>query len=133
MQSRGERAMKLYNTKKGTEFKTLKEFYNTIDGKNSLDGIRESVITGKAIKYKNKKITIEKPVEEVQTNLFDVVKIPNVLSINLASLELLNSELDDFKTKTEESSKEISKFVKEGAVTESSIIEQLKDAVACFK
>lgn len=133
MQSRGERAMKLYNTKKGTEFKTLKEFYNTIDGKNSLDGIRESVITGKAIKYKNKKITIEKPVEEVQTNLFDVVKIPNVLSINFASLELLNSELNDFKTKTEESSKEISKFVKEGAVTESSIIEQLKDAVACFK
>ena len=76
---------------------------------------------------------VEKPVEETQSSLFDVVKIPNILSIKLASLELLNLELNDFKTKTEESSKEISKFVKEGTVTESSIIEQLKDAVACFK
>jgi len=133
MQSRGNRAMKLYNTKKGTEFKTLKEFYSTIDGKNSLDGIRESVITGKGIKYKNKKVSIEKPVTETQSDLFDVVNVPNVLSVKLAAIELLNSELNDFKTKTEESSKEISKFVKEGIVTESSIIEQLKDAVACFK
>lgn len=133
MISRGERSMKLFNFKNGTEFKTLKEFYSTIDGKNRLEAIRESVITGKAVKYKTKKVTIAQPVEETQTNIFDVVNTPNVLSLKLNSLKAVNKELSDFKTKTEESSKEISKFVKEGAVTETSIIQQLKDAAACFK
>jgi hypothetical protein len=133
MQSRGERAMKLYNKKNGTEFKTLEGFAATKEGKQSLEGIRESVITGKPIKYKSKKTSIKKPTQEVQINLFDTVNTPTVLSTGRNILESLNDELADFKSIVEEKSKEISKFVDEDAISESSIIEQLKKAAECFK
>lgn len=132
MQSRGERAMKLYNSRNGTEFKTLEEFAAK-EGKQSLEGIRESVITGKPIKYKSKKVSVTKPIEEVQVTLFDTVETPNVLSTGRQILESLNNELADFKSIAQESSKEISKFVDEGTISESSIIEQLKKAAECFK
>ena len=133
MQSRGERAMKLYNSRNGTEFKTLEEFAATKEGKQSLEGVRESVITGKPIKYKSKKVSVKKPTEEVQITLFDTVETPNVLSTGRQILESLNNELADFKSIAQESSKEISKFVDEGTISESSIIEQLKKAAECFK
>lgn len=133
MQSRGERAMKLYNSKNGTEFKTLQEFAATKEGKQSLEGVRESVITGKPIKYKSKKVSVTKPTKEIQITLFDTVETPNVLSTGRKILESLNNELADFKSIAQESSKEISKFVDEGTISESSIIEQLKKAAECFK
>jgi hypothetical protein len=133
MQSRGERSMKLYNKKNGTEFKTLEEYAATKEGRKSLEAIRESVITGKPIKYTSKKTTVEKPSQEVQINLFDAVETPNVLSTGRNILESLNNELSDFKSIVEEKSKEISKFVDEGTISESSIIEQLKEAAKCFK
>ena len=134
MQARGERSMKRHNKDKGTTYKTLQEYYTGIDGgKGKLEGIRESVITGKAVKYTSKKVKIKQPVQEVQINLFDVVETPNVLSANRVVLENLNKELADFKSIVEENSKEISKFVEEGTVSESSILEQLKKAAECFK
>lgn len=133
MQSRGEKAMKLYNKKNGTEFKTLEEYAATKEGRKSLEGIRESVITGKRIKYASKKVTVTKPSEEIQINLFDTVETPNVLSTGRNILESLNNELADFKSIVQENSKEISKFVSEDPISESSIIEQLKKAAECFK
>lgn len=133
MQSRGEKSMKLYNKKNGTEFKTLEEYAATKEGRKSLEGVRESVITGKPIKYTSKKTTVKKPSQEVQINLFDTVETPNVLSTGRNILESLNNELSDFKSIVEESSKEISKFVDEGTISESSILEQLKEAAKCFK
>ena len=133
MQSRGEKAMKLYNKKNGTEFKTLEEYAATKEGRKSLEGIRESVITGKRIKYTSKKVTVTKPVEEVQISLFDTVETPNVLSTGRNILESLNNELADFKSIVQENSKEISKFVSEDPISESSILEQLKKAAECFK
>jgi len=133
MQSRGDRSMKLYNKKNGTEFKTLEEYAATKEGRKSLEGIRESVITGKPIKYTSKKTTVKKPSQEVQINLFDTAETPNVLSTGRNILESLNNELADFKSIVEEKSKEISKFVDEGTISESSIIEQLKEAAKCFK
>lgn len=133
MQSRGERSMKLHNKKNGTDFKTLEEYASIKDGRKKLEGIRESVITGKPVKYAPKKVSVKKPSEEVQINLFDTVETPNVLSTGRDILESLNNELADFKSIVEEKSKEISKFVDEDAISESSIIEQLKKAAECFR
>jgi hypothetical protein len=133
MLSRGERSMKLYNKKHGTEYKTLEQYAAKKHGRKSLEGIRESVITGKKIKYQSKKVSIKKPTEEVQVNLFDTVNTPDILSTNRNILESLNNELSDFKSIVEENSKEISKFVDEGTISESSILEQLKEAAKCFK
>jgi hypothetical protein len=132
MQARGEKSMKLHNSKNGTEFKTLQEYALIKEGKTKLEGIRESVITGKPIKYVSKK---KAPAagKEQQIELFDVVNTPNVLSTNRNMLESLNDELKDFKTLNAEKSKEISKFVKEDIITDASIIDQLKDALSCFK
>ena len=132
MQARGEKSMKLHNSKNGTEFKTLQEYASIKEGKTKLEGIRESVITGKPIKYAPKK---KAPAvgKEQQIDLFDVVNTPNVLSTNRNMLESLNDELKDFKTLDAEKSKEISKFVKEDIITDASIIDQLKDALSCFK
>lgn len=132
MQSRGEKSMKMYNKREGTDFKTLQEFSLTSDGKRLLEGIRESVITGKKVKYKSKKVA-PKVTEETQINLFDVENTPNVLSINRSVLESLNDELNNFKNIDEEKSKEISKFVKEDTITDASVIEQIKEALSCFK
>jgi hypothetical protein len=132
MQARGEKSMKLHNSKNGTDFKTLQEYASIKEGKTKLEGIRESVITGKPIKYAPKK---KAPAvgKEQQIDLFDVVNTPNVLSTNRNMLESLNEELKDFKTLNAEKSKEISKFVKEDIITDASIIDQLKDAFSCFK
>jgi hypothetical protein len=132
MQARGEKSMKMYNKREGTDFKTLQEFSLTADGKRLLEGIRESVITGKPIKYKSKK-TAPKVTKEVQIDLFDVENTPNVLSVNRSILESLNDELNNFKNIDEDKSKEISKFVKEDTITDASVIEQIKDALSCFK
>ena len=133
MQSRGEKSMKMHNKKNGTEFKTLEEYASIKDGRKKLEGIRESVITGKPVKYAPKKVTVKKPTQEVQISLFDTVETPTVLSTGRDILESLNNELADFKSIVEEKSKEISKFVDEGTISESSIIEQLKKAAECFK
>jgi len=132
MQARGEKSMKVHNSKNGTDFKTLQEYASIKEGKTKLEGIRESVITGKPIKYAPKK---KAPTagKEQQIDLFDVVNTPNVLSTNRNMLESLNEELKDFKTVNAEKSKEISKFVKEDIITDASIIDQLKDALSCFK
>jgi molecular chaperone GrpE (heat shock protein) len=122
----------MYNKRQGTDYKTLQEFSLVADGKRLLEGIRESVITGKPIKYKSKKVA-PKVTKETQIDLFDVENTPNVLSVNRSVLESLNDELDNFKNIDEEKSKEISKFVKEDTITDASVIDQIKDALSCFK
>lgn len=133
MQSRGEKSMKLHNKKHGTDFKTLKEYASIKEGRKKLEGIRESVITGKPVKYSSKKVEIKKPEKEVEINLFNTENAPSVLSTNRDILKSLNDELSDFKSIVKENSKEISKFVSEDPISESSIIEQLKKAAKCFK
>jgi len=133
MQARGEKSMNLYNKKNGTEFKTLEEYASIKEGRKRLEGIRETIVTGKRVKYESKKVNVTKPVVEEQVNLFDTVETPNVLSTSRDILESLNNELTDFKAIVKENSKEISKFVSEDPISESSIIEQLKKAAECFK
>jgi hypothetical protein len=133
MVERGKKSMTRYNGRNNTEFTTLEEYHKTPKGKELLEGIRESVLTGKPVKYtKSKGVVTTLQVEE-QLTLFSTTTTPSTsASLTLESLQILNSKVEEFKAQLKDNSEKSSKFVNEGTVSESSIIEELQRITSCF-
>lgn len=133
MEQRGSRSMSRYNSRNNTEFKTLEEYYATPKGRELLEAIRESVLTGKAVKYSKPKPIVTTLQVEDQPTLFSTTTTPSTsASLTLESLKLLNSKVEEFKAQLKDNSEKSSKFVNEGTVSESSIIEELQKITSCF-
>ena len=94
MQTRGEKSMDRYNTRNNTTFATLEEYYNTPKGRELLEGIRESVITGNPVKYKKSKSVVTTLQVENQPTLFSTTTSPATsASLTLESLQTLHAEI----------------------------------------
>jgi hypothetical protein len=133
MEQRGSRSMSRYNSRNNTEFKTLEEYYATPKGRELLEAIRESVLTGKPVKYTKPKAVVTTLQVEDQPTLFSTTTTPSTsASLTLESLKLLNSKVEEFKAQLKDNSEKSSKFVNEGTVSESSIIEELQKITSCF-
>jgi hypothetical protein len=133
MEQRGSRSMSRYNSRNNTEFKTLEEYYATPKGRELLEAIRESVLTGKPVKYSKPKAVVTTLQVEDQPTLFSTTTTPSTsASLTLESLKLLNSKVEEFKAQLKDNSEKSSKFVNEGTVSESSIIEELQKITSCF-
>jgi hypothetical protein len=133
MEQRGSRSMSRYNSRNNTEFRTLEEYYATPKGRELLEAIRESVLTGKPVKYSKPKPVVTTLQVEDQPTLFSTTTTPSTsASLTLESLKLLNSKVEEFKAQLKDNSEKSSKFVNEGTVSESSIIEELQKITSCF-
>lgn len=133
MEQRGSRSMSRYNSRNNTEFKTLAEYYATPKGRELLEAIRESVLTGKPVKYSKPKPVVTTLQVENQPTLFSTTTTPSTsASLTLESLKLLDSKVEEFKAQLKDNSEKSSKFVNEGTVSESSIIEELQKITSCF-
>lgn len=126
MQTRGEKSMERYNSRNNTTFATLEEYHSTPKGRELLEGIRESVVTGNPVKYKKSKAFVTTLEIENQPTLFSTTTSPATsASLTLAGLQTLHAEIQ----KVSEIS---SKFVEGPIVTEQSILDQLRDITECF-
>jgi hypothetical protein len=126
MQTRGEKSMDRYNSRNNTTFATLEEYYNTPKGRELLEGIRESVITGNPVKYKKSKSVVTTLEVENQPTLFSTTTSPATsASLTLEGLQTLHAEIQKVSEKS-------SKFVEGPTVTEESILDQLRDITECF-
>ena len=133
----GVRSMKLYNKRQGTSIMSLTEYYNTLDGARFLEAIRESLLTGKPVRYNKKKAAVTVAVPTTQIALFERPSDGRTASVTLGSLEDLYSKVVEFRNSTLQNPNKMIKFVgtettAPNTVTESSILGKLQEITTCF-
>jgi hypothetical protein len=133
----GVRSMKLYNKRQGTSIMSLTEYYNTLDGSRFLEAIRESLLTGKPVRYNKKKAAVTVAVPTTQIALFERPSEGRTASVTLGSLEDLYSKVVEFRNSTLQNPNKMIKFVgtettAPNTVTESSILGKLQEITTCF-
>jgi hypothetical protein len=118
-----------------TNFETLEEYYKTPKGKELLNAIRDSVISGQPVKYGKPKAIVVTTNDENQPTLFDTTTSPATsASLTLESLQALHSKIQGSISTPEvqQISEKNSKFVEGGIVTEESILDELRKITDCF-
>jgi hypothetical protein len=135
MHDRAMKSMKRFNSMNKTNFETLEEYYKTPKGKELLNAIRDSVISGQPVKYGKPKAIVVTTNDENQPTLFDTTTSPATsASLTLESLQALHSKIQGSISTPEvqQISEKNSKFVEGGIVTEESILDELRKITDCF-
>ena len=94
MHDRAMKSMKRFNSMNKTNFETLEEYCKTPKGKELLNAIRDSVISGQPVKYGKPKAIVVTTNDENQPTLFDTTTTPATsASLTLESLQLLHNQI----------------------------------------
>lgn len=137
MLTRAQNSMKAYNKRNKTSFTSLEEYYRTPDGKFLIDANKESLLTGKPVNYKKKKVAVAVTAAVQQVTLFETPSSGRATSLTLQSLETLHAKVVEFRNLALQNPNKFSKFVEKGnvtpvSVTESSVLSKLQEITSCF-
>jgi hypothetical protein len=136
---RALKSMDTFNTNNGKELTSLQEYYATPNGKRNLNRIIKTLTAGKPTETE----VTEVPPIEVETaeaeSKFDTSDTESAASLTLQNLEALNKFAEEFKRQEQQTGKESAKFVEEDSttseqpITESGVLDDLRDILGCFE
>lgn len=133
---RARASLKRYNSRNKTDIKTLDEYFKLADGRRLLEQIKDSVITGKPVKYKKNNKSQVTNTEVEQMSLFDTTASVNATGLNVQDLIDFANEFREFKLNALQNTEKFSKFVEGGIlseeISEQSILDELKDIHKCI-
>lgn len=137
MLEKARASLKTNNSRGNSKFETLREYYKTPKGKRLLNAIKESVITGKPVKYRSKKAAPVSSTKVTQPTLFQTPSSGKSATLTLSSLQKLNAKIKEIREQGLQDPNKMSKFVEKGdvaeaVVTETSILSKLQDITSCF-